>query len=85
MGSVHDVPGVRRIMTSTDGLRVEFIVTVDGLWDDAIEAIEPRIRAMILGGARFEYSVVQTDWGEPDRPGFVEVWNATRPEMSARA
>ena len=74
LASIADLSGIRAVSARTAGGRVDFRVLVDGKWDEAIDAIEPRVRPLLLSGAvPFDYCTVETAWGESDPPGFVQL------------
>lgn len=76
VASASDLLGVRRITARSSGPTVLIRLTTDRPRHEVVDDLEPRLRSLILSGAPFEYSVIETSWGEADPPGFVEVWRA---------
>jgi hypothetical protein len=70
------VASVRRIEAKSSGPSVHFLVTVDGPWEDAIDAIEAGLFPKAQAGElpTFDYDV-RVDDG-PREPGYVQVYPA---------
>ncbi|OGN81718.1 MAG: hypothetical protein A2X23_02495 [Chloroflexi bacterium GWC2_73_18] len=75
VGAAYSLAAVRRVAARSRGPHVDFLVTVDGPWHEAIADLEPRLRQLrIEGTTSFDYTVVPAEWGEPDPPGYVAVF-----------
>jgi len=74
LSATSGLPNLQRVTARISGNRVEFRVTVDGPWDEAIDWLEPRLRTLtITSGSQYDYRVVETAWGEPDPTGHIDL------------
>ena len=72
LAAASGLPNLTGITARRSGSHMEFRVTVDGPWDEAIDWLEPRLKTLIItSGSQIDYRVVEASWGEDDPPGHV--------------
>lgn len=70
-----EVPAIRTVVARSEGDRVDFIVSADGIWHEVIDALEPKLHALVIErGARLDYQVVRPGM-DADPVGYYPIFD----------